>query len=617
MNVSFSWGWRLLLSCSCLILALSVPGVGQRIAGGGGPISFTSTVPSYPVSGPPALQGGSGSASGGPGMFSPPFAFYPMAGVQGEDFSIGNYVDLDPSPGVMDFNCGPFSYNGHDASDAPIGGFEHQAIGVPIFAAADGFVTATHDGEFDMNTQWAGQPSNYVVINHGNNLVCNYYHMKKNSVAVSPGDFVKAGQMIGMVGSSGNSTAPHLHFSVYDNGQLVEPFAGPCNSGPSYWRSQPPLPNEAKVVGFGVSRTTLAGVSPPPGPMPRGGYKLLSDQDFFFWFQLEAMPAFTTGQNQFIRPNGSIAFDSGVFGYNNPSAYGGSWWWGGYNIPEMNSVPGVWKIRIRLNGKIVADAPIRVLPTTPVNLSPSAVSVVFSPAAPMVDEPLQCRVTSDHIVADPDYDIVRHRWQWKVNGSVVRDITTAARTDVIPGNLFVAGDLVSCDVTPSDGTLAGPSTLISAQATDGSPYPGSGEDFELTTGINAGPSSTPAIKSATAGDLLTVHIESPMGSYDFLPAYLYGQTFVTGFPPAQPILYPEVHIDFEPTAPTPAILLYSPYMNLFAPTVLPMGGMTFTYSVPAQMAGVSFLMQAYSLAGSANTGTSWFTATDAHEVQIM
>jgi Peptidase family M23 len=57
---------------------------------------------------------------------------------------------------------------------------------------------------------------NYVVIDHADGEYSLYAHMQPGSVRVHPGDMVKAGQVIGRLGSSGNSTEPHLHFQVCD-----------------------------------------------------------------------------------------------------------------------------------------------------------------------------------------------------------------------------------------------------------------------------------------------------------------------------------------------------------------------------------------------------------------
>ena len=90
--------------------------------------------------------------------------------------------------------------------------------GAPIYAVADGVITKAATG-------YNGGSGNNVRIDHGvldgTNLDTAYLHM--NSIDVAVGQKVKKGQRIGTVGSTGLSTAPHLHFSVYDNGENVDP----------------------------------------------------------------------------------------------------------------------------------------------------------------------------------------------------------------------------------------------------------------------------------------------------------------------------------------------------------------------------------------------------------
>jgi len=71
---------------------------------------------------------------------------------------------------------------------------------------------------------WSGRHSGYgkmVEISHGNGYVTRYAHNKKNLVAV--GDRVEKGQKIAVMGSSGRSTGPHVHFEVVHNGKHVNP----------------------------------------------------------------------------------------------------------------------------------------------------------------------------------------------------------------------------------------------------------------------------------------------------------------------------------------------------------------------------------------------------------
>ncbi|MDY6333734.1 MAG: peptidoglycan DD-metalloendopeptidase family protein, partial [Lachnospiraceae bacterium] len=84
--------------------------------------------------------------------------------------------------------------------------------GSPILAAADGTV---------VSAGYSASMGNYVMINHGGGLFTIYMHA--SSLAVSAGQSVSAGQQIASVGSTGNSTGPHLHFSVRLNGEYVNP----------------------------------------------------------------------------------------------------------------------------------------------------------------------------------------------------------------------------------------------------------------------------------------------------------------------------------------------------------------------------------------------------------
>lgn len=105
----------------------------------------------------------------------------------------------------------------------PVTGVVEPHLGVDI-SAADVFnkpVVAVKDGKVDFSG-WAGTYGNLVVINHGDGLETRYAHL--NSVNVSNGQSVKAGQIIGFVGQTGEATGPHLHFEIRINGQAEDPL---------------------------------------------------------------------------------------------------------------------------------------------------------------------------------------------------------------------------------------------------------------------------------------------------------------------------------------------------------------------------------------------------------
>ena len=84
--------------------------------------------------------------------------------------------------------------------------------GTPIFAAGDGTIT---------RAGWFSGYGKYVSIKHNNTYATAYGHM--SVINVKPGQRVKQGQVIGRVGTTGNSTGPHLHFEVLQSGKQVNP----------------------------------------------------------------------------------------------------------------------------------------------------------------------------------------------------------------------------------------------------------------------------------------------------------------------------------------------------------------------------------------------------------
>ena len=95
------------------------------------------------------------------------------------------------------------------------GGVDFGApYGAPIFAVGDGTVAFAG---------WHGGHGNFVKLEHGGGYGTGYAHMSR--IAVGVGTRVRAGQVIGYVGSTGLSTGPHLHYELYQSGQRVNPMS--------------------------------------------------------------------------------------------------------------------------------------------------------------------------------------------------------------------------------------------------------------------------------------------------------------------------------------------------------------------------------------------------------
>lgn len=86
--------------------------------------------------------------------------------------------------------------------------------GTPIYASMSGTISTT-----GVNRVYG----NYVIIDHGNGYQTLYAHMSK--IIAKKGQWVSQGTKIGLVGSTGYSTGPHLHFTVYKNGKLINPMS--------------------------------------------------------------------------------------------------------------------------------------------------------------------------------------------------------------------------------------------------------------------------------------------------------------------------------------------------------------------------------------------------------
>jgi murein DD-endopeptidase MepM/ murein hydrolase activator NlpD len=169
-------------------------------------------------------------------------------------WSVSNYIDHDPAypDQISDYECGTRSYD-------TTSGYNHQGFDIitwPFWwkqmdrdqginiAAAEGQILDKNDGAFDRNCGFNSSTPNYIALQHDDGSETWYLHMKEGSLTTKNiGDMVTQGEFLGVIGSSGSSTVPHLHFEVYDSAdQLIDPSMGPCNNfnSDSWWISQKP-----------------------------------------------------------------------------------------------------------------------------------------------------------------------------------------------------------------------------------------------------------------------------------------------------------------------------------------------------------------------------------------
>ena len=106
----------------------------------------------------------------------------------------------------------------------PILGIERRHSGLDLAAVYGTPIAATADGTVAF-ANWNGGYGLLVAVDHGGGIETRYGHMSR--LAVSPGQRVRTGDLLGYVGSTGLSTGPHVHYEVRVNGAAVNPYAKP------------------------------------------------------------------------------------------------------------------------------------------------------------------------------------------------------------------------------------------------------------------------------------------------------------------------------------------------------------------------------------------------------
>ena len=147
-------------------------------------------------------------------------------------------------------------------------------------------------------------------------------------------------------------------------------------------------------------------------------------------------------------------------------------------------------------------------------------------------------------------------------------------------------------------------------------YPGTGDDFTLRTGVNGNPpSGTVDVKTLNGGDLLTVVLESPGTTYDFVPIVLAVELFSTGgaSPTGLGGMFAGVH--FSPGG--PLALIDGTASPLFPQVVLP-GGTVYNFLLPPVVpVGFSAMLQSFALDGGVHSANGFFATTNGHEIVFM
>jgi len=287
--------------------------------------------------------------------------------------AIVSFVDHDaryPSL-VRDYACGTRSYDtaagyNHRGTDYALWPFPWllmDAGDVAVVAAAGGTIIEKADGYFDRSCVidfGTSDRINAVFIRQDDGLTAWYLHLKRGSVTPAPvGTRVEAGDRLGLVGSSGPSRLPHLHFQLTDDaGEVVDPYHGACNAAPDRWAV--PQAYESPAI---ISLTTHA-AQPQPVDCGVAGGVAVHDS-------IHAQARFRAGDDVWVhaayrdqrngqpatfairRPDGSVfrewRFDLADAHLARPFYAGTSWSWN-HALPD-DAAAGEWRVEAEFAGR--------------------------------------------------------------------------------------------------------------------------------------------------------------------------------------------------------------------------------------------------------------------------
>jgi len=284
-------------------------------------------------------------------------------------YGISNFVDQNANyPNqLLDHNCGARTYDlasgynhaGVDIFTWPFGWAKMDDGHVEVIAAAAGVIIEKTDGEYDKNCSFCSNcDPNYIIIEHSDGSFAFYLHMKNGSVTPKTvGQMVAQGEYLGVVGSSGFSTGPHLHFEIWAGSTfstLQDPYSGPCNTlnATSWWADQKPYRESRinKIMTHSAapqSNTCYPDVVNAANTFAPGGIA-------YFGTYLQDERLNHTKNLKIYKPDNSV-WQSWTHTPNAGSSnyYDASWWYWWWTLPS-NGPAGIWKFELTYQGQTVS-----------------------------------------------------------------------------------------------------------------------------------------------------------------------------------------------------------------------------------------------------------------------
>lgn len=188
--------------------------------------------------------------------------FGPHGNPQVGDPFFAHPLDSGIEPRGMGLFGEPRSHGDHDGIDLS------APEGTPFRTMAPGTVTFVGES--------SGLGGNVIRIDHGAGIVSHYYHVQDNGFLVQEGDRVQAGQMIALVGSTGNALGPHIHLELRQDNRPVDPWQYIDNREFSYTPEMLPPRDKEGTKGSGpkatagrVAKESIPQMRPVPVDRPK------------------------------------------------------------------------------------------------------------------------------------------------------------------------------------------------------------------------------------------------------------------------------------------------------------------------------------------------------------
>jgi hypothetical protein len=152
---------------------------------------------------------------------------------------------------------------------------------VAVLAPAAGTVTSVRDGMPDRSIDAADAPAvegrncgNGVRLEHGDGWTSQLCHLRRGSITVRPGDRVAAGDMVGRVGLSGETSFPHLHVGFEHDGRRIDPMDGAAvGTGPGCGTVDPLFATEPRYIALPLVGAGVAPTAPDDADLLRGWHR--------------------------------------------------------------------------------------------------------------------------------------------------------------------------------------------------------------------------------------------------------------------------------------------------------------------------------------------------------